>query len=68
MLTTSLLLNELLKKWRERLKRFEENPNVAKGLDCNVASGVHQGRSLTLRNCIKELEELESNDRCNQDN
>lgn len=51
-------LNELLKLWKERLRRFEKRPEVARGINSNVAMGVQHGRTMALKQCIEELEEM----------
>lgn len=50
-------MKELIEKWKERLKRFQENPDVAKNMDPTTAMGVQHGRTIALRDCIRELEE-----------
>lgn len=49
-------MNDLLKKWNERLEFFKNHPEVAKGMVSTVAMGVQQGRIVTLQECIQELE------------
>ena len=49
-------MQELIKKWKERLKRFQDNPNIAKDMDQSM--GVQHGRIIALQDCIKELEEI----------
>lgn len=49
-------MKELLDLWKERLGRFQERPEVALGMDANVAMGVQHGRIVALKQCIEELE------------
>lgn len=51
-------LNDLLKMWKERLERYENNPDIAKGMESQVAMGCQQGRVISLKMCILELELL----------
>jgi hypothetical protein len=46
----------LIEKWENQLKRFQENPRIAKNLDSSVAMGIQNARLMTLKECIKELE------------
>ena len=50
-------MKEFIEKWKERLKRFQENSNVAKDMNPLTAMGVQHGRTISLRDCIRELEE-----------
>ena len=54
-------MSDLIALWRERLQRFEENPEVTKGMDESVAMGVQTGRIITLAQCIRELEKAVKN-------
>ncbi len=51
------IVEELRAKWKERLKRFENNSYVAKNMDPRVAMGVQEARKTTLLDCLRELEE-----------
>lgn len=51
-------MQELIEKWKERLKRFQENPDVAKDMNSMTELGVQHGRTISLRDCIRELEEF----------
>jgi len=51
-------MEDLLNKWRERLKDFQEKPEVAKNMSEPVAMGVQHGRLTALRECIADLESL----------
>lgn len=48
---------ELLKLWKDRLERFKQKPEVAKGMDPATAMGVQHGRLTALKDCIVELEQ-----------
>lgn len=54
----SYKLNELIKKWQERLMSFRCNPEIAKGMDNRTALGVQHGRTAALSDCINELESV----------
>jgi hypothetical protein len=49
---------ELLDLWKKRLEQFENDSHIAKGMDSRTAMGVQHGRTLCLKDCIKELESL----------
>jgi hypothetical protein len=52
---------ELLEKWRKKLKDFLEKPEVARNMSDAVAMGVQHGRITALRECIAELGLLQVN-------
>jgi hypothetical protein len=54
-------IEELIVHWKEKLKMFENNPHVAKDMDSNIAMGVQHGRTLSLKDCIRELEDFMRN-------
>jgi hypothetical protein len=47
----------LLEQWRDRLQRFNDRPEIAKGMDSRTAMGVQHGRLTALKECIRELEQ-----------
>jgi len=51
-----LNMKELIEKWKEQLKRFQANPDIAKNMNSATAMGVQHGRTIALRDCIRELE------------
>lgn len=55
-------ISALLTKWRERLKRFQENPGIVKDMDHVTASGVQHGRMSALSDCIRELAALDESE------
>jgi hypothetical protein len=50
-------MQKLIEKWKERLKRFQTNRDIAKNMDSQTAMGVQHGRTTALQECITELEE-----------
>ena len=55
-------INCLIELWKNRLQRFEQNPEIAKGMDTRTAMGVQHARLTALKECIKELNELNENE------
>lgn len=51
-------MKTLLEVWKERLERFQNHPEIAKGVDSILAMGIQKGRVTALKECIQELEEL----------
>lgn len=49
-------MKELIEKWKEQLKRFQANPDIAKYMNPSTAMGVQHGRTMALQECIRELE------------
>lgn len=47
---------ELVDLWKGRLEQFLIAGEVVKGMDPGVAMGVQHARTITLKQCIKELE------------
>ena len=56
----SATFSPIIAKWEKRLERFKQNPDIAKGMDFKVASGVDSGRTRALADCIKDLKELQN--------
>jgi len=57
----------LLEKWKNTLKRYLENPEVAKYMDFNTSLGVQHGRTTAIGMCIQDLENQLKKDQNNLD-
>ena len=48
-------MHELIEVWESKLKKFEDRPCIAKGMDERTALGCQHGRLVTLKQCLEEL-------------
>lgn len=51
-------LDRLVSLWQDKLERFMNNPDIAKGMDANTAMGVQYGRTIALKQCLDDLKQI----------
>ena len=56
-------LHKLASLWQDRLERFLNNANIAKGMDSNTAMGVQHGRTIALKECLDDLKQMISDEK-----